>query len=79
MSLREVFPLSTVARKMIHEDITRLLSERKAVAVVDPTGVLGWKSRSPNREAPQRVKDGVQVRELIGDVGCNAVVQDDGW
>jgi glutaminase A len=76
LSFREVFSLNRVARKIIHEDITRLLSDDRSVVVIDPTSILRWESEGKEKH-PAVVKTQEEARELIGGPGCSATIQED--
>lgn len=75
LSFREVFSLSTPARRIVHEDIRRLLAEDRIVVVIDPTGVLKWDAEGRERH-PEVVEDQDQARVLIGGAGCSATVEE---
>lgn len=73
LSFREVFSLNKVARRIVHEDVERLLAEDKNVVVIDPTGVLRWDQEGKHKH-PSVVEDQDQARELIGGAGSSATV-----
>lgn len=77
-SFKDVFSLNKVAKRIIHEDITRLLAEDKTVVVVDPSGVLAWDPEGKDRH-PHIVEDQHEARDLIGGVGCQAVQTTETW
>ncbi|KAM3424163.1 hypothetical protein BST61_g11294 [Cercospora zeina] len=76
LSFRDVFSLNKVARRIVHEDINRLLAEDKNVVVIDPTGVLQWEAEGKDKH-PKVVNDQSQARTYIGGAGCSATVADD--
>lgn len=76
ISLRDVFSLNKVARRIIREDIDRLLAEDRNVVVIDPTGVLQWNTEEKQRH-PKIVDDQAEAREFIGGAGCTATVAQD--
>lgn len=78
-SFRDVFSLNKVARRIIHEDIGRLLHEGKSVVVVDPSEVLKWDSADSTRKGPHVVSDQAQARNFIGGNGCHAVETGGTW
>lgn len=79
-SFRDVYSLNAIARRIIHEDIDRLLHGDKSVVVIDPSGVLGWDRDAPGRSLhPHVVKDQTEAREYIGGIGCQAVSNSDSW
>ncbi|KAF3347970.1 Lactose permease [Verticillium dahliae VDG2] len=79
-SFREVYSLNHVARRIIHEDISRLILEEKIVVVIDPSGVLQWNhEEAENDRHPKVVKNETEARDFIGGTGCKAVSTDDGW
>lgn len=75
ISFRDVFSLNNVARRVVHEDIIRLLAEEKNVVVIDPTSVLRWKPEGKQRN-PTVVDDQDQAKEFIGGAGCSASVEE---
>jgi hypothetical protein len=76
LSFREVFSLNRVARRILHEDITRLLSDDRSVVVIDPNDNLRWESESKEVQ-PVVVKSQEEAREFIGGPGCSATIQED--
>ncbi|KAI5356499.1 Putative beta-lactamase/transpeptidase, glutaminase, STAS domain superfamily [Septoria linicola] len=76
LSFREVFSLNKVARRVIHEDIARLLNDERSVVVIDPTGVLRWEGEGKDLH-PKIVESQDEAREFIGGAGCSATVQED--
>jgi glutaminase len=79
-SFREVFSLNFIARRLIHENITRLLGERRVLAVIDPTGVLEWDpTKAKGDRHPKVVNNDQEAREYIGGTGCQAVSEDPEW
>lgn len=79
LSFKDVFALNKVARRIIHEDIGRLLEEDKLVVVIDPTAVLNWDDADKTKRGPHVVEDQTEARELIGGTGCRAVSQTEAW
>ncbi|KAG9518000.1 glutaminase, partial [Aureobasidium melanogenum] len=79
-SFREVFSLNFIARKLIHEDITRLLMERRVLCIIDPTGVLEWdRSKAEGDRHPKVVDNDTEARDYIGGTGCQAVSEEPEW
>ena len=80
VSLRDAFSLNKVARRVIHEDIKRLLSEGKTIVVIDPNSVLQMDLTGlTTNQHPQVVSNEKEAREFIGGTGCSAVTQSDNW
>jgi hypothetical protein len=81
-SFREVYSLSTIARRIIHEDIGRLISEAKSVVVIDPTEIFQMDANDINGDktrCPHVVSSEAEARDYIGGTGCQAVPQEDDW
>jgi MFS superfamily sulfate permease-like transporter len=78
-SFRDVFSLNKVARRIIHEDISRLLQEKRTVVVIDPSDVLHWDSSDVTRLGPHVVEDQAEARDYIGGAGCRAVHTTETW
>jgi glutaminase len=79
-SFREVFSLNFIARRLIHENITRLLSERRVLAIIDPTGVLEWdRTKAKGDRHPKVVDNDTEARDYVGGTGCQAVSEDPEW
>ncbi|KAH6693413.1 glutaminase [Plectosphaerella plurivora] len=79
-SFRDVYSLNAIARRIIHEDIRRLLSEGKSVVVIDPSAVLQWDEQVVGRAThPRVVVNETEARDLIGGIGCRAVSREDSW
>ncbi|KFA75736.1 hypothetical protein S40288_04966 [Stachybotrys chartarum IBT 40288] len=80
LSFREVYSFSGIARRIIHEDIKRLLADKKSVVVIDPSEVLEWDLDSKGRnQPPYVVASEAEARDYIGGIGCQAVSKDDSW
>ncbi|OAA48790.1 Glutaminase [Cordyceps fumosorosea ARSEF 2679] len=81
ISLRDVYSLNVVARRILLESIERLAVEERTVVVVDPTGVLQLdESIAMGRASRARVvKSETEARDYIGGKGCSAVLIQDGW
>ena len=79
VSLKDAFSLNTVARRIIQENITRLLVDEKTVVVVDPNGVLQMDLSSLSGQRPHIVTNQKEAREAIGGTGCSTVAQSDNW
>lgn len=77
-SFRDAYSLSSIARRIIHEDINRLLSDGKSVVVIDPLRVLEW-NMAVNPKYPHVVENETKALDYIGGTGCRAVSQDDSW
>lgn len=79
-SLRDAYSLNMIARRVVHEDIKRLLAEKKIIVVIDPSGVLEWdKEKAKDGRHPHVVDDEIEARDYIGGTGCQAVSQDQTW
>jgi hypothetical protein len=78
LSLREVFSLSPVAQRVIHEDIFRLVADGKLVVAIDPADILRIDREKAGSQL-RVVKSDVEARHSIGGVGCQAVAQSNGW
>ncbi|KJX93295.1 glutaminase like protein [Zymoseptoria brevis] len=74
LSFRDVFSLNKVARRIVHENINRLLAEGRRVVVIDPTNVLRWETDGKDMH-PEVVENQDQARESIGGAGCSATVE----
>jgi glutaminase len=80
ISLKDAYSLNAVARRIIHENIKRLLGEEKTVVVTDPNNVLQMDLDScPTDQRPHIVENEREAREVIGGAGCSAVNQSDNW
>lgn len=77
-SFKDVFSLNKVAKRIIHEDIGRLLEEGRKVVVVDPSAVLFWDPEGKSRH-PFVVEDQAEARDFIGGAGCRAVISTEAW
>ncbi|OAG08488.1 glutaminase [Paraphaeosphaeria sporulosa] len=77
-SFRDAYSLSSIARRIVHEDVNRLLSDGKSVVVIDPSRVLEWDLKT-NPKYPVVVENETQALDHIGGAGCKAVSQDDSW
>ncbi|KAI5194523.1 hypothetical protein AUEXF2481DRAFT_71632 [Aureobasidium subglaciale EXF-2481] len=79
-SFRHVYSLNFIARRLIHENITRLLTEHKKLVIIDPSSVLEWDpAKAKEGRNPMVVKDDTEARDYIGGTGCHAVSQDPEW
>lgn len=80
-SFREVHSLSTIARKIIREDIRRLIKEDKSVVVIDPSEVLKADDGDEEGKAAGAfvAKTETEARNYIGGVGCQTVLIEDDW
>jgi glutaminase len=78
-SFRDVFSLNKVARRIIHEDMSRLLEEKRTVVVIDPSEVLHWDASDVTRLGPHVVEDQAEAKEYIGGAGCHAVNTTETW
>lgn len=80
LSFRETYSLNAIARRIIYEDIRRLLEEGRLVVAVDPSDVLLWDEHA-TQTMPRLaiVKLESEARELIGGAGCRTVNKSDGW
>ncbi|ATY63699.1 Glutaminase [Cordyceps militaris] len=82
ISLRDVYSLNTVARRILHESIRRLVAEERSVVVVDPTEVLQMETPEAGKAEMARlrvVKTEMEARNSIGGIGCSAVLVQDDW
>ena len=78
ISLREVFSLSPVAQRVIHEDIFRLVADGRLVVAIDPANVL----RIDEEKAGSRlrvVETEVDARTVVGGVGCKVAAYMNDW
>ncbi|KAH7129582.1 glutaminase [Dactylonectria estremocensis] len=84
-SFREAYSLNAIARRIIHENIRRLLEEDRSVVVIDPLGVLQENVPGHHLEVegktrhPHVVKTETDARNYIGGIGCQAVSKMDSW
>ena len=78
LSFKEVFLLSAVAKRVIHEDIFRLVGEGREVVAIDPGNVLQIDQEKAGGKL-RIVETDMEARNAIGGVGCHAVAQNDGW
>jgi hypothetical protein len=78
LSLREVFSLSLVARRVIHEDVFRLVAEGRLVVAIDPGDVLRIDREKAGSQL-RIVQSEVEARNEIGGVGCQAVALSNDW
>ncbi|KAK4552140.1 hypothetical protein LTR86_010676 [Recurvomyces mirabilis] len=80
LSFRETYSLNDIARRVIHEDIKRLLEDSRNVVAIDPSDVLQWHAYAKgDREHPVIVETESQARDHIGGAGCRAVTTSEGW
>jgi len=79
-SFRDAYSLNAIARRIIREDIDRLLSEEKSVVVIDPAGVLQI-DEVPEGKArrPHVVTTETDARNFIGGMGCQTLTKTDSW
>lgn len=77
-SFKDVFSLNKVAKRLIHELISRLLEEGREVVVIDPSGILFWDPEGKMKH-PYVVGDQSEARDYIGGAGCRAVVATETW
>jgi hypothetical protein len=75
-SFRDAYSLSSIARRIVHEDVNRLLAEGRTVVVIDPGKVLEW-DLTTNPKYPYVFADESAALDYIGGKGCSAVTQDD--
>lgn len=78
-SLRDAYSLNLIARRIIHEDINRLLSEGRSVVVIDPSEVLQMEKDLEKKSHPHVVKTETEARDYIGGIGCQAILSGDSW
>ncbi|KAL1590030.1 hypothetical protein WHR41_01448 [Cladosporium halotolerans] len=80
LSFREVYSLNFIARRLVHEDIERLLAEGRILVVIDPSEVLHWDAeKAKTGKHPKVVENETEARDYIGGIGCQAVSRDQGW
>ncbi|KAK5112228.1 hypothetical protein LTR62_004389 [Meristemomyces frigidus] len=80
LSFRETYSLNEIARRVIHEDIRRLLADGRNVVAIDPSGILQWDIHATTKEhSPVMVETEAQARDQIGGAGCRAVTTSEGW
>lgn len=77
-SFRDVYSLNVIARRIVHENIRRLISDGKSVVVVDPCGVLQM-DKHDKVGYPHVVNSETEARNYIGGIGCKAVLTRDDW
>lgn len=77
-SFRDVYSLSEIARRVVHEDVRRLLAEGKSVVVIDPLCVLEWDLEADSKGLLV-VGSETEALDYIGGTGCKAVSEDDSW
>ncbi|KAK5651652.1 hypothetical protein OQA88_11827 [Cercophora sp. LCS_1] len=78
LSLREVFSLSPVAKRVIHEDIYRLTAAGRLVVAIDPSAVLSVDQEKAGSKF-RIVENEVEARNEIGGIGCQAITQSSDW
>jgi glutaminase len=79
-SLRDVYSLNKIARRIIHENIRRLLSDDRSVVVIDPSDVLKIDTELTGKtEHLSVVETEAEAREFIGGVGCSTLSRTDNW
>jgi glutaminase A len=80
LSFKDVYSLSSIARRIAHEDVNRILAEGKKVVVIDPTGILEWDvKKAINGRHPFVVENEREARDYLGGTGCKTVTEDLGW
>jgi glutaminase len=80
LSFKDVYSLSSIARRIAHEDVNRILAEGKKVVVIDPSGILEWDTKKAiNGRHPRVVENEIQARDYLGGTGCKTVTEDLGW
>jgi glutaminase len=75
-SFRDAYSLSSIARRIVHEDVNRLLAEGRTVVVIDPSTVLDWDPNT-NPKYPFVFDSESKALDYIGGKGCRAVTQED--
>jgi glutaminase len=75
-SFRDAYSLSSIARRIVHEDVNRLLAEGRTCVVIDPSTVLEW-DLTTNPKYPFVFASETEALDYIGGKGCRAVTQDD--
>ncbi|KAL0935661.1 glutaminase [Colletotrichum truncatum] len=79
-SFRDVYSLNAIARRLIHENIDRLLLDDRSVVIVDPSEVLQMDTSCDGKTRhPFIVKSETEARNFIGGVGCQAVFKNENW
>jgi hypothetical protein len=79
LSFRDVFSLNTVARRIIHETIFRLLADGRTVVAVDPSTVLSIDVERITGKPLHIVNTEDEARTALGGIGCRTMVQTDNW
>ncbi|KAJ3499663.1 hypothetical protein NLG97_g131 [Lecanicillium saksenae] len=81
ISLRDVYSLSAIAQRMLHENIKRLIADKRSVVIIDPSEVLQMKSADgkPGDALPHIVKTENEARDYIGGAGSSTVLIKDDW
>lgn len=78
-SLRDVYSLNKIARRIIHENIKRLLSDDRTVVVIDPCDILQMEIAVDAKRSPRVVETEDEARNYIGGSGCSSVSKTDNW
>ncbi|KAK1535704.1 glutaminase [Colletotrichum paranaense] len=80
-SFRDAYSLNNIAKRIVHENIRRLLLDERSVVVVDPNGVLGMEvdAEGEKKPHPHVFKSEKDARDFIGGMGCQAVFKEDSW
>ncbi|KAM3548983.1 hypothetical protein MY1884_008675 [Beauveria asiatica] len=81
ISLRDVYSLNTVARRILHESVKRLIAEGRTVVVVDPAQDLQMDESDIEIQGSRLrvVKSENEARDYIGGIGCSTVLIEDDW
>jgi glutaminase len=80
LSFRETYSLNDIARRVIHEDVKRLLEDGRNVVAIDPSSVLQWDfNATENVQHPAVFATESEAREFIGGAGCRIATASAGW
>jgi glutaminase A len=78
-SLRDVYSLNNIARRIIHENIRRLVSDDRTVVIIDPFDILQMELAAGLKRSPIVVETEDEARNYIGGSGCSSVSKTDNW
>ncbi|KAJ6780171.1 hypothetical protein PWT90_04399 [Aphanocladium album] len=81
ISLRDVYSLSAIAQRMLHENIKRLIADKRSVVIIDPSEVLQMDAADCETKdgLPHVVKTENEARDYIAGVGSSTVLIKDDW
>ncbi|KAM3510833.1 hypothetical protein MY11210_005495 [Beauveria gryllotalpidicola] len=81
ISLRDVYSLNTVARRILRESVKRLIADGRTVVVLDPAENLQMDDSDIEIRGTRLrvVKSENEARDYIGGVGCSTVLIENDW